>query len=1721
MSTNRSSSPSRTDTGAAAQPTAPPAEDTATWSAHPFPAFADTSGDPVEHHDLTIPMTASFFTAMDAGSPALPFSAVLSRVLQRFGNGGMVPLQWFDDDGLRRLEPPVTRSVESLVEHLKAAFAETPVTDKSDHGAQPDSTPAVAISWRSTSDGKDQVDPLAEPGEACPIRVVVTPSASSLEIRISTWAASLGAGYAERLARHVAHAATVPPEQWQDPTALLPESERHMLLKTFNPRSGMGIDPQPLHEQFEARVGQHGDDMAVLSEDLCWSYALLNAQADQLATLLRGELDVREGDLIAVIPDRRAYLPLTLLAILKSGGAYLPIDPDFPEQRTRFILEDAKPKVVICFGHPPAIIHECDARLVQLDRLVWQADTSPCRHHGKPEDLAYVIYTSGSTGNPKGVEVEHRHFHSMIHAQIHGFEVKRGDRVLQMASPSFDASLSEIFMALLSGAALVLASPEAVANQKKLAALIERFEVTHATFPPAYLHSLSDEAIEPLRVIITAGEAPIREDARRIAKHKIYINAYGPTETAVCASFYRVDPKTDSEGRIPIGRPLPDLGIYIVSPDLELLPLGMEGEICIAGKGVARGYLNRAELTDATFVQNPFCPGERLYRTGDMGFWNLRGELVFLGRADDQVKINGYRVELGEIQYHLNRHVGIEEAVVLATTREFGRRELSAYFTRLDTNRFADQNEAQDPLAPTSLRACLARCLPRHMIPAHFIELDRFPRNTSGKVDKKALPEVTRRGTTPYRAPRTEVERHLVSLWEKVLAVTHVGIHDNFFELGGDSLAVIRLVSILPEDLLHLSFQDLFQSPTIAELAVLSKGNAPSTTQEVNETAPSAEPLPLLASQGFFFTNGGTDQCSVRLRLEAPDPIQVNALRMAMEQVQQHQPNLTQVFVQTPEGSWVRHFNAANPDLQLVEEATLHDLIEGAEVTFDLATGPLWRVILAPEWHPNQLLLIAHRALANETDLLVLHRNLETAYRASLVGEVASFPHKPVTPGELLAYAENHQALASAVPARSRDGAGLGLAADRTQYQVTLSPAKTRALLVRAGKTYRCKPFDIMLAAMLHTHVLLTNEECLQLTAGDQDRQPPRGPDLSHTVASLERHFVVTLTAPNRRNRISDWIRTVKETLRRLPHNGFGSSRLLAMVNDDSFPQFYYLGQLDAEPPDQHLLGSLATPPRTISGPQARAPRAPRYLLSVIKNQLIIDADLPTNMPRNGIRHYLQRYRVVLEDMIEHCCTQKSTYPSPSDFGLSQFDIEAFDMALASHGLNPSEVADMVPLAPLQLSILRHLEENPHDGAFLRQSIYTLAGPLELDIAERAWHYLAHRHPLPRTLFISKGLDRPFQIVQRKRRLPFRTVDLEGMSGADARFRRDELIREEHIKPLDPSTTPLLRVLIIRHHADLHEMVVTCHHLVMEGDSLQQLIDEWFSSYRAKRAGETPALSHRPPFRDYTRWLQSRDPEPARRYWADYQKSVRPFRLIPSMPEFTPSYHPGYMSHVIPERDLKRLCDLAVSVQVTLNSLFKALWSLVLARQGQTRTPVFGVNVSGRPAALSGCAEMLGLFQFAVPLWVRLDPQDRFLDIMRRVQHDAAIAEGTTPLTLDEIRSVAPKRRILFDHLLLLERRPAREPRLEGTRLEILELASYEHTPFPLTVFVTSGPTMELRFAYDRNRLPESLIRSLKETCIAVVDRILAAPETQLGELALVPEDPKREAALQASGTKP
>lgn len=789
---------------------------------------------------------------------------------------------------------------------------------------------------------------------------------------------------------------------------LLTETETSQ-LREWN-QTATSYRGECVHELFESQVARTPDNAAVVFENETLSYEQLNARANQLAQYLK-KRGIGPGELVGIYLERSAEMVIGLLGVLKTGAAYVPLDPSYPEERLSFMVQDSGIRVVLTQQHLREFLAMDGVEWISLDagwkEIAGQSKENPAATLA-PENLAYVIYTSGSTGRPKGVQVSHSALNNFLSSMRERPGMSEADILLSVTTLSFDIAGLELYLPLITGAQLVVARREDAMNAHALARLIDESHVTVMQATPATWKLLIEagwKGSNRLR-ILCGGEALSQQLAEQLFERCAELwNMYGPTETTIWSTIKQI---SSGDSNITIGRPIANTQIYVLDKTMKTLPLGVRGELYIGGAGLARGYLNQPDLTAERFIPDRFGEsGARMYRTGDVARYLADGSVEYLGRTDHQVKLRGFRIELGEIERVINQYARVREAIVLLREDEPGDPRLVAYVVW-------DAPEGNG----NELREYLRKRLPEYMLPAAIVEIEEFPLTPNGKIDRRALPAPERSRSdleTAFQAPRTRTEQVLASIWSEILKVDQIGIHDNFFQLGGHSLLAVRVISRIRVAFgLEVPLRSFFESPTIAECADQIE------KQLRDAASPQMPPLVRASRKGnlslsfaqrrLWFLNELEGESAfynipwvVRLRGE----LDVDALREALDTIIRRHEVLRTSFtvvdgepVQIVSGSTNLAFSIIDlthlPNTILEEEASRLRISE-ARQRFDLQAGPLLRAgLLRMKADDHVLCITAHHIVSDGWSIGVFVSELVELYESFLSGRTPRLHALPI-----------------------------------------------------------------------------------------------------------------------------------------------------------------------------------------------------------------------------------------------------------------------------------------------------------------------------------------------------------------------------------------------------------------------------------------------------------------------------------------------------------------------------------------------------------------------------------------------------------------------------------------------------------------------------------------------------------------------------------------------------
>jgi amino acid adenylation domain-containing protein/non-ribosomal peptide synthase protein (TIGR01720 family) len=1550
----------------------------------------------------------------------------------------------------------------------------------------------------------------------CPLTAVVYPG-DELVVALHYDPRRFDGGTARRLADHMRMLLVELGSHVDGPlraVATLTEVDR----ESVEGWAGGGRGPAPVGSVpagFAAVVERVPDAPAVVCGELELSYAELDAWSNRLAQRLIAS-GVGAAEPVALLMGPSVAAVVAELAVLKAGGAYAPLDVRAPVARLRQRMAELAGSVLMTVGEWAGLAARLGARevvVVAEDRAPAGAPAGPPGAAVDPESAAYLMWTSGSAGGPKGVVVRHRDIVGL--AADPGFAGVGQGRVLMHSPLAFDASTFELWVPLLRGGAVVIA-PAADLDERTLRQVVARHGVTGGWLTAgvfAALARVTPDCFAGLREVWTGGDVVPAAAVRRVlaaCPGLVVVDGYGPTETTTFATAFRVtggDPVPDV---IPIGRPLAGTHVYVLDSWLRPVPVGVPGELFIAGVGVARGYWNRPGLTAARFLADPFAAGTRMYATGDIARWTATGDLEFIGRADDQIKIRGFRVEPGEVEAALLRHPDIAEATVAGTPDANGTKRLHAYIV---------PRSLADPPDPADLRGFLAGALPDYLVPDTVTAVDRLPLTAHGKVDRSALPPPRHAAPTHgYEAPATATEHLLTRIWSGALQHERIGVHDDFFALGGDSVISIQIVAQAHRAGLTLTPKDLFQHPTIHALAAHL-----ATTRPTPAPAPAGGPaggpvtgdVPLTPVQHWFLDRDQPEpeRFSLAWSVELAADVDAGALRTALAALVEHHDALRMRFERAGAG-WRQH-NAPVAPAEILHTGA------GPAGRFDLRHGPLLSAALdaGTDGHRPVLTLTVHHLVADVVSGRILLADLDTAYRQAAAGRpvrlgprTSSFrdwARRLADHAATGGFAEEREywaAVTAGAAALPADRTGPNTVASMRSITVGLSAAATGALLRDVPPVYRTRIDDVLLTALGRVLHRWTGRDRVLIDLERHGREELwQDVDLSRTVGWFTSIVPVALTAS-----AQDWgtaLKAVKEQLRAIPRGGLGYAALRylagAPVPDPAAGiGVNYLGQTGGTAGSGGLFrGAPAGPDAGISPAAERA-----HLLDVVGR---VDAGcLHLTWYYSQNRHQESTVRALADDLVaalhgivEHCARPGAGGRTPADFPLAGLDQAGVDR-LAADGRS---VEDIYPLTPMQAGMLFHSLVDGSSGAYLNQMLLRLSGVADPQALGAAWQRVVDRTPVLRCRVVWEGVDRPLQVVQRAVPVPVTHHDWTGLDEVGWQGRRDRLLADDRARGLDLSTAPLLRLAIARLPADVL-VVWTFHHLLMDGWSAARVFASVAEEYAAIVGNGRSRPPAEPPFRNYLRWLAEQDQSEAVAYW---RRILTGFRCMTTLPFDQPpadTRRPAATETIVTGLSAEQTGQLRAAAQrtgLTLNTVVQGAWGVLLWCYSGDRDVVFGSTVSGRPADLAGVESMVGMFINTVPVRLTVHDGAPVVPWLRGLQADQSESRRFDFLALAQIRGCGevPAGTELFDSIVAFENYPFDPDGTAAHGIVLRGAQSIEPINYPLAVVVLPGEELSIRLDFDPAAFRPATVRRVGSQLRALLVAIAARPDARIADI--------------------
>ena len=1500
---------------------------------------------------------------------------------------------------------------------------------------------------------------------------------------------------------------------------LVDKETKDKLLYKWNDTDRAYPSNKTIHALFEEQVVKSPNNIAVIYEDVKLTYKELNERVNQLAHYLIKQHNIKANSLITLLLDRSECMIISILGVLKAGAAYVPINPEYPEDRIKYIIEDTKTDIVITNEIYNKKVNKINKKVstIAIDGNIQELDkyltTNPIVGNLTGNNLSYIIYTSGTTGKPKGVQIEH---HSVVNILLYlnkNIYNKHKQNITAFTSYTFDMSVAEFFCALISGNSLNILSNTTKKDALLISKYINEHSINYLYLLPVVLSQLPRVKYKTLDKIVYGGEPCDRNTALYWSRSCKLYNSYGPTEGTIGVTGREII--NDNVGSI--GSPIANSKAYVLSSELLPVPIGAIGELYLSGVGLARGYLNKPDLTKEKFIPNPFQSDKerqtnknsRLYKTGDLVRWLPFGELEYIGRNDFQVKIRGFRIELGEIESTLNEYKGVKQAVVLAReNKKTTNKYLVAYCTSIDG----------DKLNEEEVFSYLATKLPEYMIPSAIMHLDKLPLTLNGKLDRKALPDpVFGSNIDTYVAPRNKLESKLCHIFADVLGIEadKVGIDDNFFRLGGDSIVSIQLVSRIRQNLNinYITIKDIFTYKTIAKLyynVIKRKIDKPETIKLLSEQGILTGNVPLLPIQTWFFVSKFEmpHHWNQAFIIKTPE-LNINILQKCIRELIGYHDAFRLRFSKNQ----AYYDNKAIPeDLKIIDISTLnhkdelHSMLTELQSNFNLQKGPTYSIAYIHGFNDDssRIFFAFHHLIVDTVSWRILKQNLKDLYSQAIKEEKLSLGNKLTSYKQWSVIVNNYNnkqekaywANITKGIVNSNKLIQKFVTNNECNSNFDLSKRLTENLIKKANQTYHTQINDLLLTALSLSlsEILKTTINYITLEGhGREDSISKDNIDISNTLGWFTTMYPVELSI---KDDIGDSIKHIKETLRQVPNNGVGYG---AIMGYSKLPLivFNYLGQLDQSGQDD---GWAIT--GEDSGITVSTKNKDRNIINI--NGAVVDSKLSFNVSsklENSLHDKLVKLlNKQLKNVINHTSSLGRSYITPSDIS------NIMDQNYLDSIQDSKEVTNVFLANSLQQGFIYHfVKQGNIDDSYVVQMIWQYNNKLNVELLKQAWSCAQIKYPALRLRFLWD--NELTQIIDKRANLDFRYIDLSKTKDIKEQEKEiKDIQQKDRNERYNLKAGNLFRVYLIKQKDDLYTCIFSNHHSILDGWSMPVLMGYVHSTYLNLFYNKVVDVKIEEAYIEAQAYIQITKHNNDE-YWKQQLNKVDEYinlnHLI-SNREVTNSLN-NY--RIIKEHKTKNiningklyknLKLLGKQNFITLNAILQYVWHKVLSIYGSNNsggnTTIVGTTVSGRGLPVNNIESSVGLYIITLPLIVEHNSNDTVLDAINKLQKNITEMNIRSNTNLAKLQTDGMR---LFDTLFVYENYPI--PVDNNDILNIKFKEAIERLDYPIAVI-----------AYDSNKeLSLSLKYAGELFNNSTIDRVLSTLNTLLTQVTKILENP-------------
>ncbi|MGS2718619.1 amino acid adenylation domain-containing protein [Eionea flava] len=1519
---------------------------------------------------------------------------------------------------------------------------------------------------------------------------------------------------------------------------ILTVEDRNRILYDWNKTDADYACNVTLVSEFEKQVINSPDKIALVFGDESLTYKELNAKANQLSSALLAHYcnfaDSKRmpvGSLIGLYMDRSLGMVISILAVLKAGGAYVPMSPEYPQARVIFMLKDAEIPLVITQLHYEDLLSgwlsETSISLLSAD------DEQRLRQHSvnnssldvEGSDLAYIIYTSGTTGHPKGVMIEHHSICNLVFSQRDAFKFDNKEVALWLSNYIFDASIESLFLSLLSGAQLVIPTRDMADSPNELQAQIITQGITHLDATPSQLSVLSSVTIpNSIKRVVSGGE-PCSEKLVA-AWGDLLINAYGPTEATV-TSTRNINHSQASKNCI--GKPIDNVRVYVLDKQQCLVPVGVQGELYIAGAGVARGYLNNQSLTQKRFLKNPFIDGEssdkgydRLYKTGDLVRWLPNGTLEYLGRNDSQVKIRGFRIELREIEESLMSLDDVDQCAV-TYSKKTGQNILACYLVMKSKNTLDEEK----------VRSAISRILPEYMMPNTFTLIDSIPLTTNGKIDYNALPDPSYSHGNAYVAPRNDLEKKLCSIWKTVVGIQSIGVHDNFFRIGGDSIVSIQLVLQLRKSGFQVQVKTIFDFPTVAELAIFLSEKIP-TKKVIVEQKPLSGKFDLLPIQQWFFDQGfdKPNHWNQAFMIALPKGFEDSDISDALYKISAHHDILRCKFLCSEKNYKQFCVELDDFDISPLKKLDVSSLsseeveqkLTSWQSDFEINEGNLWRSALLHGYPDGKkrLWLAFHHLIIDSVSWRIIRDDVEQLLLGNSLQEKGSSYGQWIE--SIKEYANKNRDQINYWNNIAENKSLHSFSEKTSEKTIIFSENFTNKLLRTASKAYNTEINDLLLSALAITLGQVFETKTNHITLEGHGRELiDESVDISSTVGWFTSMYPVKLTSFED---ISETIVRTKESLRSIPDKGIGYGIFSQQgLIDAELPKifFNYLGQINQTQKSGSNDWELIIDG---CGEVSSTKNVDQAFLNingfVDDNTLIFSIE--SRMPENLEKRFFSVFRDSIEKVIDHgdFVAKTKSIKTPSDYEYSKISIEQLKSLQKKY-----EVEEIYPANSLQQGFIYHQLNFPKDSAYRVQLLLDYHNNFDANIYRNAWKSASECYPALRTAFDwEKDM---LQIITGEPSITENNFIEEDISSTPINTHESliaEFQKREREKSFDLRQPAPIRFCLIKQSSVLTTVLITEHHSISDGWSGPILLDAVHKCYDNLMNNNAPSMVIDKAYKEAQSFYR-KNMEKSNLYWDEFRKKKLTANDIGCLvnsgadifrnPEKRSVLKNTLSIEGSDYTQLKRMCR---SHGLTVNVVLQFSWHKLIEAYTKDSKTLVGTTVSGRDIPVENIEDSVGLYINTLPLEVDWKKSDEIIKILNSIQKSISEINSYSSVSLSSLQSGAER---LFHSLFVFENYPEVDSTSScadsiGNNVEFKD--SIEEVDYPLTVMAYEKlDGVEVVLSADDSLLSQEKANMLLSHMKNIIREVIENPRKPHSSISIMDEKEREKIKYDWSST--